>query len=122
MNHTLINNPKRVIPFLFGCILFRSLLVYLAYVCPPVWLKRIGYLALIPGIGFLVIWLTGARKTGPETFGAPIWWNNLRPIHGMLYLLFAIFAIHGDNENAWKVLALDVIIGLASWVNSVSSV
>ena len=25
------------------------------------------------------------RKTGLEVFGDKIWWNNLRPIHGILY-------------------------------------
>ena len=29
------------------------------------------------------------RKTGKEVFGSKIWWNDLRPVHASLYILFA---------------------------------
>ena len=53
-------------------------------------------------------------KIGGEVFGNKIWWNSLRPIHGLLYALFAYFAII-KNKNAWKFLAVDVIIGLVAF-------
>jgi hypothetical protein len=108
--------PKRAIPFLCGCILFHSFLAFLAYSLPVKWLQFMGWLALVPAIGFLFIWLTGSRKSGPETLGAPIWWNNLRPVHALFYLTFAYLAIHGIKEHAWKVLALDVSLGFLSWI------
>ena len=74
-----------------------------------------GYLALLPAIGFIYLYLTGTRKTGPEVFGDKIWWNDLRPIHGLLYLLFAYNAING-NKNAWIYLLVDVIVGLTSFI------
>ena len=74
-----------------------------------------GYLALIPAIGFIYIFLTGTRQTGTEVFGEKIWWNNLRPIHGILYFLFAYNAIIG-NKNAWVYLLIDVLIGLISFL------
>ena len=58
---------------------------------------------------------SGNRKTGPEVFGGKIWWNNLRPIHSLLYFLFAYNAING-NRNAWQFLLADVIIGLISFL------
>jgi len=74
-----------------------------------------GYLSTLPAIGFFYLFLTGSRKTGAEVFGDKIWWNNLRPIHGVLYLLFAYNAING-NMDAWIYLLVDVIIGLASFL------
>ena len=75
-----------------------------------------GYLALLPAIGFTYIYLTGSRKTGGEVFGGKIWWNNLRPLHAFLYFLFAYNAING-NKNAWIFLLIDVIVGLISFVS-----
>jgi hypothetical protein len=106
---------KRFLLFLIGCIGTRSLFVYLAKNANTTYLKYIGYLALLPAIGFFYLFLTGTRKTGPEVFGDKIWWNNLRPIHGLLYLLFAYNAITG-NKFAWIYLFLDLIIGLVSFL------
>jgi len=109
------NIKKRLILFLFGCIGTRSLLVYLAKTTNNTFLMYLGYLALLPAIGFFYLYFTGSRKTGPEVFGDKIWWNNLRPIHGLLYSLFAYNAIIG-NTNAWIYLLVDVLLGLTSFL------
>ena len=108
------NIQKRFLLFLFGCIGTRSLLVYLAKTTNKQFLMYFGYLALLPAIGFFYLFLTGTRKTGSEVIGDKIWWNNLRPIHGLLYSLFAYNAITG-NLNAWKYLLVDVLLGLISF-------
>lgn len=106
---------KRFLLFLFGCIGTRSLLVYLAKTTNKTFLMFMGYLALLPAIGFFYIFFTGTRQTGVEVFGDKIWWNNLRPIHGTLYLLFAYNAIIG-NLNAYLYLLVDVLFGLTSFI------
>ena len=106
---------KRFLLFLFGCIGTRSLFVFLAKNTNTVFLRYMGYLAILPAIGFFYLFLTGSRKTGPEVFGDKIWWNNLRPIHGLMYSLFAYNAING-NPSSWIYLLIDVIIGLASFL------
>jgi len=106
---------KRMLMFLIGCIGVRSLFVIIAKYINTNYLKYLGYLALLPAIGFIYIFLTGSRKTGPEVFGDKIWWNNLRPIHAILYLLFAYNAIIG-NKQAWMYLLADVLIGLISFL------
>jgi len=106
---------KRFLLFLFGCIGTRSLFVYLAYIASATYLKYMGYVALLPAIGFFYLFLSGSRKTGGEVFGDKIWWNDLRPVHGTMYLLFAYNAING-NEFAWMYLLADVIIGLVSFL------
>ena len=106
---------KRMLLFLIGCIGLRSLFVIIAKYINTNYLKYLGYLALVPAIGFLYIFLTGSRKTGAETFGDKIWWNNLRPVHSILYFLFAYNAIQG-NTQSWIFLFVDVLIGLISFV------
>ena len=111
MNHI----KERMLLFLIGCIGVRSLFVIIAKYISIHYLKYLGYLALLPAIGFMYIYITGGRKTGPETFGDKIWWNNLRPIHSILYFLFAYNAIIG-NTQAWIYLLVDVLFGLISFL------
>jgi hypothetical protein len=106
---------KRFALFLIGCIGTRSLFVYIAKTINIKYLPYLGYLALLPAIGFSIIFLTGSRKTGAEVFGSKIWWNNLRPVHAILYFLFAYNAIN-KNHNSWIFLLIDVIIGLFSFL------
>ena len=106
---------KRFLLFLFGCIGTRTLFVFLAKNANKTYLQYMGYLSILPAIGFFYLFFTGSRKTGAEVFGDKIWWNNLRPIHGLMYSLFAYYAING-NPFAWIYLLIDVIIGLASFL------
>lgn len=109
------NLQKRFLLFLIGCIGSRSLLVIIAKNMQVKYLKYMGYLALLISFGFMYIFLTGSRETGVEVFGEKIWWNNLRPLHSLLYFLFAYNAIIG-NRNAWIYLLIDVVIGLLSFL------
>ena len=110
----LTTKQKRILLFLIGCIGVRTLFVLIAKNSSTDILPYLGYLALLPAIGFFYIFLTGSRKTGAEVFGERIWWNNLRPIHGLLYGLFAYNAIT-KNTNAWIYLLVDVLLGLFSF-------
>jgi hypothetical protein len=109
------NLQQRFLMFLFGCIGTRSLFVIVAKYIHADYLKYLGYLALLPAIGFIYIYLTGSRKTGAEVFGEKIWWNDLRPVHSILYFLFAYNAIVG-NRQSWIYLLIDVLIGLISFL------
>ena len=106
---------KRFFRFLVGCIGVRVAIVILAYLIYPEYLPYLGYLALIPAIGFASIYITGGRETGEEVGGGKIWWNCLRPLHSLLYFLFAYNAIN-KNTEAWKFLALDVSIGFVAFI------
>lgn len=106
---------KRFLLFIIGCIGSRLLLVYIAKNISLNLLKYMGYLTLLPAFGFFYIYFTGSRKTGVEVFGDKIWWNNLRPIHGSLYLLFSYNAING-NKNSWIYLLVDVLFGLSAFL------
>jgi len=106
---------KRFLMFLIGCIGVRLLFVIIAKYTNTKYLKYLGYLALLPAIGFMYIYLSKIRNTGKGAFGEKIWWNHLRPIHSILYFLFAYNAIMG-NKQSWMYLLADVIIGFIGFV------
>jgi hypothetical protein len=107
---------KRFLLFLIGCIGTRASLVYISknYSKNNKVKNLLLIFSLLVSTGFLVIYFKGLRKTGTETFGANIWWNQLRPLHAFLYLLFAI-SLYKEYEFAWIFLLLDVIIGLLAF-------
>jgi hypothetical protein len=108
------NNISRQIAFWIGCMGIRTAFVILAFLATPMYLRYMGVLALVPAIGFFVIYFGGLRKTGIEVApdGGKIWWSKLRPVHGTLYLLFAILALSRWQRHAWVALAVDVFIGV----------
>jgi len=109
------NIQKRFLLFLVGCIGLRTLFVIIAKNSPMKYLKYLGYIALLPAVGFAYIFLSGTRQTGAEVFGDKIWWNYLRPVHSLLYFLFAYNAITG-NTQAWIYLLVDVLLGLCAFM------
>jgi hypothetical protein len=111
------NIQKRFLLFLLGCIVVRSLLVYIAKIGNEKILKLLSVFTFVVAIGFIYRYVSGSRKTGPEVFDDVIWWNHLRPVHFILYLLFSILVIVFKQYNsAWIVLLVDVLIGLVSFL------
>lgn len=106
----------RFLLFLFGCIGSRLGFTYLSYIASPSLLQKLGYIALLPAIGWFYIIFIGKRDTGAEVFGDKIWWKSLRPIHMLLWATFAYLAITG-NAKAWIVLFVDTMFGLLSFLN-----
>jgi hypothetical protein len=116
--------------FLTGCIPTRLFLAFLAYYSLNIDSKystNLKYIltivTFIIGLSFIVIYEKGWRKTGLETGGKEIWWNNYRPIHGSIYLTFSILNIlyiinpsYSNLKYIWILLLLDVLIGLLAFV------
>lgn len=103
-----------IVLFLIGCMSARLLLAYIAKQANKTWLRYMGFIALLPAIGFMYLFLSGARnKVG--AFGEKIWWNSLRPVHSLLYFLFAYSAITG-NKGAWIFLLLDALVGFTAFM------
>jgi hypothetical protein len=100
--------------FLFGCILVRILFVVIAKKNIE-YLPLMGVIALFIASSFFYIYATNSRKTGNEVFGDKIWWNDLRPIHGLLYTTFGILALQ-KKSYSWTILLVDVIIGLSAFL------
>jgi len=72
-------------------------------------------IALLFGIAQFYLYITDSRKTGIEVFGADIWWNQLRPVHGMLYLLFCVY-IYKKQNHAYIPLLIDIVIAIIAFV------
>ena len=103
---------KRFTLFLLGCIPVRFLFVYIAKNIPINYLPLTAPITLIMGLGFFSTFFS-EKKTG-STFNQIAWWNNLRPIHGLLYILYSYYA-YKKNSDAYKILLFDVIFGLLSF-------
>lgn len=106
---------KRILLFIFGCILTRLLMVVVVAKSKLDYYPYYGAIAIIPAIAWLYLYFFNKRKTGPEVFGDKIWWDNLRPVHAFLYLMFAYSAIT-KKKNAYVYLLIDVIFGLFAFV------
>ena len=112
--------------FLIGCIPTRLLLAFIAYYSlnyDSKYSNNLKYILTIItfliGISFIIIYEKGWRKKGVETGGKEIWWNNYRPIHGSIYLIFSILSLlyiikpsYSILKHIWILLLLDVLIGL----------
>ena len=107
---------SRLMLFVLGCIGSRLLFAFVAKTINIEYLPYLGYIALLPAIGMMYIYITGSRDYGKEA-GGKIWWNNLRPIHSLLYFLFSYNAIMKNRVVAWKFLMLDVVIGFIAFIN-----
>ena len=107
---------KLFLYFLIGCIGIRLLLVYIAKTTSIKYLPYLGYIALIFVAGFLYMHVFNPRKSMKGVFGEPIWWGYLRPVHAILWFLFAISAIM-KKQFAWIFLLIDVTVGLGGFVN-----
>jgi hypothetical protein len=91
--------------------------------------KIIGYGSIFPALGFLFIYMFNLRSEGVEVClnrgdsKCKIWWNNLRPIHGILWGLFAYMSItnttymNGQIEP-YHIIILDTLIGLVAYSRS----
>lgn len=102
-------NTRQTILFLVGCICLRIIISLIAKKTPHDKLPILGIIALIPAFGFIHMYFDKDKQNG-----VTIWWKNLRLFHAFMYFMFSYGAINKD-ENAWKILFADAIIGLLAW-------
>jgi len=107
--------PRQRIPlFLIGCIGLRLGIAEGARRSSLDVRKVISMFYIFAGFGMLYFYVTGTRQVGPETGGGPIWWDNIRPLHALLYGIFAAMAF-SDYELSWIALYADVALGIVAW-------
>ena len=97
-------SPKRLIT------LFSFFLLFVLFITlEAVFLPFLFFKGVYPSLR------TVSGRTQPRP-GVKVWWNDMRPVHSILWGTFAYMAYNGSHD-AWKVLALDVTIGFSAWVN-----
>jgi hypothetical protein len=118
-------SKERIATFLFGCILLRSVLVYLAYYLQEnqheYLLNLLIAVCFVIGLSMILIYFGyGIESADKQLQGwkdddSVLWWNHLRPLHGFLFILFAVLTFLG-YKNTWVILLLDTLIGLSAWL------
>lgn len=108
-----MDTKRRIILFLTCCVTVRSLLVVLAKYGSNTTRNIMASFAVIISLSFMYQFLFNPKKKG--AFGGEPWWNNLRPVHALLYMLFAILIFIGKGDTAWTVLLLDISIGTVAF-------
>ena len=102
--------------FILGCIPTRLVLSIILLKIDPNYLPYLSILLFCIGIGFLYLYVSNSRLDAPEANGTT-WWNNFRPIHGMMYIISAIYAFKKQNIMASLILFIDTIIGTMLFIN-----
>jgi hypothetical protein len=113
-----MNCFKASLLFLLACIPVRLLIAYAVQRTPEKYRLLVALALLVPAIGFLTIYFKGLRQNPGETFGCnngQVWWNDLRPIHGLLYATAAVLVLK-ESPFAHYPLYLDVLIGITAFV------
>jgi hypothetical protein len=111
----MISTKTRICLFLFICVPVRLLLAYAIKQTNAKHLKYIGYAMLIAAALFILSYFNFKQGRRKGAFGGKIWWNDMRAVHGCVYLLFSLFAIK-QNSSSWMILVIDVFIGLVAFL------
>lgn len=99
--------------FLFGCIPTRLFAMLIAKYGSPIILKILGGIYMIFGIGIFLMYFMAPIKNETMAFlGNDVWWHDIRPLFGILWICFAILALTGYKNIAWKILFIEVMFGL----------
>jgi hypothetical protein len=111
------NLTKRFLLFFLGCIPTRLLLTFIAKKINKKYLLSIITFPI--AIGFLYIYFIGSKKADSQLdwVNGVVYWNNMRLIHGLLYLSFSIGSLITINNKLWILLLSDTIIGLFTFLN-----
>lgn len=96
--------------FILGCIPVRLFLAYIS-TTSYVNLDLFGGVLLAISLGFIWLYFTGKRMDAPEA-GGKTWWSDYRVIHGLFYLMAAIYAFQHRQDLIWIPLVMDVIFGI----------
>ena len=109
------NTNKILIIFPTVCITVRLFLAYLGYyLINSKYLKYLLFLTTFIGISFLYQFIFNKRHIG--AFGQKAWWHCLRLTHGILYLLFSLFAFY-RFKYSYLFIILESFIGLIAHIN-----
>lgn len=104
----------KILFYYFICILVRCVCIAVVYISLPVRGLRLLFSAFygVLGLGSIILFITKARKTG--AFRKKIWWDGLRPFHGLFFLIASTLIY---QKNTWfvPILLLDTIMSIVGF-------
>ena len=107
--------------FLLICIPLRFCAVLIAKYGSIRSLQLLGVLYMIFGIGIFIMYFIAPNNNEiMSIIGNKIWWHDIRPLFGIIWLLFGFFAIN-KYKMAWKILFIDVVFGLYMFLSQHNS-
>lgn len=107
---------QRILLFIFACITSRIGIAMMIKYSSGIWSSILNIIIFIMGMGFMIIYFGGLRKTGVETGGKPIWWNYLRPVHGTLYLLASFLLFYKHKCWSSQIILIDTMVGFSAFL------
>ena len=112
---------QRSILFLTVCLPIRIIFFRQALKYPDhKYTILLSYFYLLAGIGIIYLYMTNGRLQAFES-GGKLWWNNLRPFFGLLWLGFFISILFKFNRYSYIFLFAEVLLGLTAFlVNMIS--
>jgi hypothetical protein len=112
----MLDKNQRIMYFIFGCLIIRTILAILPIYLPHKWLSYFGIILLAIGTYFVYLYFNDLRLYAPEG-GGITWWANYRLLHGALYLVAAHYLLK-KQRFGWIPLTMDVILGLMLFLSN----
>ena len=111
-----MNKSQRMLAYLFVCLPIRSIPIIILFLTNKLQIP-ISLLYLGMGLSFLYQTTTlSDRHLG--FLGGKIWWQNLRYLHALVYLLVAILLYRGEIKKVRCLLIADLLVGLIGFFNN----
>ena len=100
---------KSISYYYFICILLRLYLTFLIYKYYLIYNKQLIILYFIFFLGFSYQYISKIRKKG--AFNQSIWWDFLRPIHALNFLIISILLFY-KYKNTYLLSLFDTFLGI----------
>lgn len=84
------------------------------------YMPLLSLIYIIAGIGIIKNFFikSNLAETQLDWVNGKVWWNDLRIIHGFLYLSFAITTmLNLKNKKLWIFLAMDTVLGISAFLH-----
>ena len=109
-----MNQTNRILLYLLVCLPVRTIPIIILFLTQKL-NTPIAILYLFMGLSFLYRTTTYTEKQ-LGAFGGKVWWQNLRLIHGIIYL-FAAWLINKNYLKQVKCLLIaDLLVGLVGFL------
>ena len=107
-------NDDKIIKFFTLCVITRFLFAISVFYLQKIAIMIPVLACLFFMISFMFFYRFMRYKKGDKgAFGSDIWWNNLRVVHSVMYLIALLFILNGYTRKYTPlILTIDVVLGI----------